>query len=122
MKSRKQNEDELENLISQWTSQYTDYEVMYKMQTAGVPAGVVQTMADIVDGDPQLREREFLLPIKNPELGVFGHPTPAYKLTKTKAKLRHAPSLGEHNEYICINILGLSDQEFAELVGQNVFE
>lgn len=122
VKSRKQNEDELENLISQWTSQYTDYAIMEKMQAAGVPAGVVQTMADIVDHDPQLREREFLLPIKNPELGVFGHPAPAYKLSKNKAKIGQAPSLGEHNEYICLNILGLSDKEFAELVGQNVFE
>ena len=122
MKSRKSNEDELENLISQWTIQYTDYEVMRKMQAAGVPAGVVQTMADILDNDPQLRERDFLLPIKNPELGVFGHPAPAYKLTKTRARVRHAPSMGEHTEYICINILGLSDEEFAELVGQNVLE
>jgi benzylsuccinate CoA-transferase BbsF subunit len=95
---------------------------MHKMQAAGVPAGVVQTMADIVDGDPQLRGREFLLPVKNPELGIFGHPTPAYKLIKTKAKVRHAPSMGEHTEYICINILGLSDEEFVGLVGQNVFE
>jgi benzylsuccinate CoA-transferase BbsF subunit len=122
MKSRKKNEDELENLISQWTVQYTDYEVMHKMQAAGVPAGVVQTMADVLDRDPQLRERDFLLPIKNPELGIFGHPTPAYKLTKTMAKVRHAPSMGEHTEYICIKILGLSDEEFAELVGHNVFE
>ena len=122
LKSRKQNEDELENLISQWTSQHIDYEVMNKMQAAGVPAGVVQTMADIVDSDPQLREREFLLPIKNPHLGIFGHPTPAYKLTKTKAEVRYAPSMGEHTEYICINILGLSDEEFAVLIGENVFK
>ena len=91
LKSRKENEDELENLISQWTVRIHDYEVMYKMQAAGVPAGVVQTMADIVDNDPQLKEREFLVPIKNPVLGVFGHPTPAFKLTKTKGKVRHAP-------------------------------
>ena len=95
---------------------------MNKMQAAGVPAGVVQTMADIVDNDPQLKEREFLMPIKNPVLGVFGHPTPAYKLTKTKAKVRHAPSMGEHTEYVCLKILGLSDKEFAELVGRDLFE
>ena len=122
IKSRKQNEDELEGLISRWTLQYTDCEVMNKMQAAGVPAGVVQTMADIVDNDPQLREREFLLPVKNPVLGTFGHPTPAYKLSKSKVNIRYAPSMGEHTEYICINILGLSDEEFADLVGQNVFE
>ena len=122
MKSRKQNEDDLEKLISEWTAQYTDYDVMKEMQAAGVPAGVVQTMDDIVDHDPQLKQREFLLAIKNPVLGVFGHPSPAYKFSKTKARVHHAPSIGEHTEFICINILGLSDKEFAELVGQNVFE
>jgi benzylsuccinate CoA-transferase BbsF subunit len=122
MKSRKENEDELENLISQWTALYTDYEVMHKMQEAGVPAGVVQTMADIVDNDPQLKEREFLVPIKNPVLGIFGHPTPPFKLLKTKAKVTHAPSMGEHTECVCINILGMSDKEFVELVEENVFE
>jgi benzylsuccinate CoA-transferase BbsF subunit len=122
MKARKENEDELENLISQWTSLHTDYEVMRIMQEAGVPAGVVQTMADILDNDPQLKEREFLVPVKNPVLGVFGHPTPPYKLTKTKAKVTHAPSMGEHTECVCVNILGMSDMEFAELMGENVFE
>ena len=119
---RKQNEDELENLVSQWTSRRTDYEVMNAMQAAGVPAGIVQTMADIVDKDPQLKERTFLVPIENPHLGVFGHPTPAYKLTKTPARVSHAPSMGEHTEHICIDILGLSDQEFVELMRENVFE
>ena len=122
LKSRKENEDELERLVSQWTCQHTDYDVMDKMQDAGVPAGVVQTMADIVDNDPQLREREFLLPIDHPHLGVFGHPTPAYKLTKNKARVSRAPSLGEHTEQVCINILGLSDEEFVKLVADNVFE
>ena len=122
LKSRKENEDELERLVSQWTCQHTDYEVMNMMQEAGVPAGVVQTMADIVDNDPQLREREFLLPTDNPHLGVFGHPTPAYKLTKNKARVSRAPSLGEHTEQICINILGLSDEEFVELMADDVFE
>ena len=122
LKSRKANEDALEDLISQWTCLYPDYEVMYKMQEAGVPAGVVQTMADILDTDPQLRERKFLLPIKNPVLGVFGHPTPAYKFSKTKSRVTYAPLMGEHTECVCIEVLGMSDAEFASLVGANVFE
>ncbi len=120
--ARKQNEDELERLISQWTAQFTDYDIMNKMQAAGVAAGVVQTMADILDNDPQLKAREFLLPINNPVLGVFGHPSPSYKFSKTKSVVRYAPSMGEHTECISLEILGLSDVEFAELVGQNVFE
>jgi benzylsuccinate CoA-transferase BbsF subunit len=119
---RKNNEDALEDLISQWTRLHTDYEVMHKMQEAGVPAGVVQTMADIVDNDLQLKEREFLLPINNPALGVFGHPAPAYKFSRTKSRVKYAPLMGEHTECICIEVLGMSDTEFASLVGQNVFE
>jgi crotonobetainyl-CoA:carnitine CoA-transferase CaiB-like acyl-CoA transferase len=79
-------------------------------------------MEDIVDRDPQLKEREFLLPIENPVLGVFGHPGPAYKLSKTKAQVRYAPSMGEHTMCICLEVLGMSDAEFADLVGKNVFE
>jgi crotonobetainyl-CoA:carnitine CoA-transferase CaiB-like acyl-CoA transferase len=122
LKSRKLNEDELENLVSEWTCRHTDYEVMSKMQAAGVPAAVVQTMEDILDHDPQLKAREFLVPIKNPVLGVFGHPTPGFKLSKSKAQVRYAPLMGEHTECICLEILGMSDAEFAALVGENVLE
>ncbi|HSW58991.1 MAG TPA: CoA transferase [Dehalococcoidales bacterium] len=119
---RKKNESELEARISEWTIQYTDYEVMSRLQAAGVPAGVVQTMEDILERDPQLKEREYLQPIKNPVLGVFGHPTPGVKLSKSKYKLRYAPLMGEDTECICIETLGMSDLEFASLVGANVFE
>lgn len=120
--SRKAHEDELEEQISNWTRQYTDYAVMTKMQAAGVPAGVVQTMEDILDHDPQLKEREYMLPIKNPVLGVFGHPTPGFKLSKSKSQVRRAPLMGENTEYVCIELLGISDAEFAALVGDNLFE
>ena len=122
LESRKQNEDELEELISRWSAQYVDYDLMNKLQAVGVSAGVVQTMADIVDKDPQLKAREFLLPVKNPVLGVFGHPTPSYKFSKTKSQVSYAPNMGEHTECISLSILGMSDAEFADLVGQNVFE
>lgn len=32
------------------------------------------------------------------------------------------PCLGEHTEYVCTKILGMSDQEFIELVQAGVFE
>jgi crotonobetainyl-CoA:carnitine CoA-transferase CaiB-like acyl-CoA transferase len=119
--ARKENEDTLEELVASWTINYTAEEVMKRMQSAGVPAGVVQTMEDIVDHDPQLRAREFLLPIEHPVLGTFGHPTPPFKLSKSKARVTRAPLLGEHNEYICTQLLGMSDEEFVELVQQDVF-
>jgi benzylsuccinate CoA-transferase BbsF subunit len=122
MKSRKDNEDALEKIIAEWTARHRDYDVMHQMQLAGVPAGVVQTMEDIVDHDPQLKERQFLVPLENPALGIFGHPTQPYKLSKTPSTIHRAPNLGENTECICLSVLGMTDEEFATLVGEGLFE
>jgi benzylsuccinate CoA-transferase BbsF subunit len=58
---------------------------------------------------------------KHPVLGVFGHPTPPFKLLKTKAQVRTSPCLGEHNEYVCTKLLGMSDEEFVRLDNEGVF-
>ena len=117
---RKQNEDELEKLVAEWTKNHSAEEVMQMMQTAGVRAGVVQNAQDILENDPQLKEREFLVPLEHPVLGVFGHPTPPYKLLKTKAQVRTSPCFGEHTEYVCTQLLGMSDNEFVELLHEGV--
>ncbi|MCH7999670.1 MAG: CoA transferase, partial [Chloroflexi bacterium] len=42
---------------------------------------------------------------------------PPLKLSATPGKLRSpAPLLGEHTEYVCKEILGLSDEEVADLM------
>lgn len=122
LKSRKENEEALEELVAKWTEQHSAEEVMQILQAAGVAAGVVQTMQDIVENDPQLKEREFLVQLKHPVIGVFGHPTPPYKLLKTKAQVRTSPCMGEHTEYVCTQILGMSDSEFTELWRQGTFQ
>jgi len=122
LEARKQNEDELEKLISEWTITHTAEEVMQLMQSAGVPAGVVQNARDIMENDPQLEERNFLLPLEHPVLGVFGHPTPQYKLLKTPAQVKTSPCFGAHTEYVCTQVLGMFDNEFVELLQDGVFK
>jgi benzylsuccinate CoA-transferase BbsF subunit len=119
--ARKKNEDELEGFVAKWTKGYSAEEVMEKMQAAGIPAGAVQNARDIMDSDPQLKERDFFVPLKHPVLGIFGHPTPPYKLSKTKAQVRTSPCLGEHNDYVCTKLLGMSDDEFIGLLQEGVF-
>jgi benzylsuccinate CoA-transferase BbsF subunit len=121
LKLRKESEDELEQLVAEWTIKHTAEEVMQTMQAAGVPAGIAQTTQDIIEFDPQLKEREFLIPLKHPVLGVFGHPTPPFKLSKTKAQVSTSPRLGEHTEYICTQLLGMSDEQFINLLLEDLF-
>lgn len=119
---RKENEEELNELIGKWTERHDDQEVMTMMQQAGLEGGAVRNVQEAIVNCPQLQHRHFWWQLEHPEIGtttVFGS---GYKLSKTPYRLqRPAPCLGEHTEYICINFLGLSDREFATLYAEGVF-
>jgi crotonobetainyl-CoA:carnitine CoA-transferase CaiB-like acyl-CoA transferase len=123
LQSRKTNEDELEANITTWTRDRTAESVMELLQSKGVPAGVVQNSRDVLDNDPHLRERAYYEYIDHPETGVMAHDGAPFRLSKTPGSLRTpAPCLGEHNEYVCKGILGMSDEEIAEaLVEQALY-
>jgi benzylsuccinate CoA-transferase BbsF subunit len=119
---RKEHEDELDELVGEWTRWLTAEQVMAMMQAAGVAAGVVQTCEDIYH-DPQLKHRHHFQQLEHPEIGRHSYQLPPYRLSETPAELRMpAPCLGQHNEYVYTKILGMSDEEFIELVNDGVFE
>jgi benzylsuccinate CoA-transferase BbsF subunit len=119
---RKENEAELNNLIGEWTKNFTAKQVMVTLQSNGVSAGVVQTPEDLYS-DPQLKYRQHFQELEHPEIGKHYYESPSFKLSKTPAELRMpAPCLGQHNEYVCTKILGMSDEEFIELVAEQVFD
>ncbi len=119
--SRKRNEDELDRLIGEWTKNYSPEDVMYMMQAAGVAAGVVQTSKDIAE-DAQLRHRNHAVLVEHKEVGPTYFENHSFRLPKCPAKLRPAPCVGEHNEYVLKNFLGMSDEEILELVSADAFE
>jgi crotonobetainyl-CoA:carnitine CoA-transferase CaiB-like acyl-CoA transferase len=123
LESRKENEDELEVHITEWTREQTAEELMALLQSKGVPAGVVQNGRDVLEADAHLKARGYYQYIEHPETGRSAHDGAPFVLTKTPGALRcPAPLLGEHNEYVCKEILGLTDDEIAEaLVEQALY-
>jgi benzylsuccinate CoA-transferase BbsF subunit len=119
---RKENEEELDKLIERWTISYSAEEVMTWLQGAGVPAGVVENAEDLLN-DPQLNHRHHFWILDHPEIGKHVHDGPSFRLSKTPGELRMSgPCLGQHNEYVYTKILGMSDEEFVELLSDGVFE
>jgi benzylsuccinate CoA-transferase BbsF subunit len=113
---RKENEDELEHLIAEWTKDYAPHQVMAILQAAGVPAGAVQTCEDLFN-DPQVKHRRHFVPLEHRVIGVHHYNMPAYRLSKTPAELRRAaPCLGQDNEYVYKEILGYSEDEVAQFL------
>lgn len=121
--ARKENEDELDHLIGEWTIQRRPEEVMMLMQQAGVPAGVVQNGEDVLVHDPHLKSRNHYVYLDHSETGHSAYDSFAYRLSGTPGKLAGpAPRLGEHTEFVCKEILGMDDEEFTELLVEEVIE
>ena len=111
----------LEKQLAAWTADQDRYQLMHELQEENIPAGVVQDIADTYDQDPQLKHRNYLAQLDHPELGVFGHQKPPFTLSRTPSEVNLAPAMGQHNEKICMQILGLSEQYYDELKKDNLF-
>ena len=120
--SRKANEDDLDQLVAQWTLHHPPEEVMAGLQAVGVSAGLVATAEDL-HSDPQLEARHHFWVLEHQEIGESTYDSLGSRLSGTPAELhRAAPILGQDNYYVYTRILGLSDDEFVELVDQGVLE
>jgi len=120
---RKKCEDELDQLVEQWTVNHTAEKVMTTMQEVGVPAGVVRGCEDTYENCPQLEHRQYFTRLNHEEMGEYPYPRASYILSKTPAQLRMpAPGLGEHTEYVCKELLSMPEGEFVSLLLDEVFE
>jgi len=118
---RKMNETEIDILIGEWTKRFSPEEVMAMLQHKGVPAGIVERAADM-HNDTHLKYRNHFPVIDHPFIGQHSTEALAIRLSNTPATIRfRGPYLGEHNEFVCINILGISDEEFIHLVESGAF-
>lgn len=119
--NRKQNEEELDRFIAEWTINRTPEEVMKLMQEAGVPSGMVKKAQHLYN-DPQLNERHFFWKMHHNEIGLVTHMGEPSILSKTPAQPRMpSPLLGEHTEYVCKNILQMTEDEFEDLLIEGTF-
>jgi len=117
------NQDDLDAHISSWTATRDAYAVMATLQAAGVPAGVCQTPGDRVESDEQFRARNWWSTMPHDEMGPeseFDGVTP--RLSATPGTNRVAsPLLGAHTHEVMCDLLGLSEEEFAEHDAMGVF-
>lgn len=93
---------------------------MEALQREGIAAGVIQSPADLFQ-DPQLSYRGHFQILEHPEIGYHSYEMSAFHLSQTPAKLKMAaPCLGQHNEYILKELLGIPDDEFVQLLVDGV--
>ncbi len=113
--SRRKNQNELDKLVEEWTRQHSQYEVMELLQKAGVAAGASLNIKDLVS-DPQLKARRFFVETEHPVLGnIILAGLPWKPDGKQEGNYSYPPLLGEHNDYVFGELLGLPADEIARL-------
>jgi benzylsuccinate CoA-transferase BbsF subunit len=104
--SRIKNRNELDAIVQEWTQARRAEEIMTQLQAAGVPAGVVQTGADLLR-DAQLRHRNYFASIADSLIGPFEIPRSGILFRDMEeAPLRLPNGFGADNEQILGELLG----------------
>ncbi|MEJ2738613.1 MAG: CoA transferase [Dehalococcoidia bacterium] len=111
--SRKKNEAELDMHINEWTAKFTAEDIEKRMQEAGVPCHVLENIEDNYN-DSQLKHRDFLPKLKHSVMGYHTYHKHGFKLSEAEGTWYAGPALGEHNEYVLKELLGMTDEEIAD--------
>jgi benzylsuccinate CoA-transferase BbsF subunit len=118
--SRLRHQEELDKLITVWTSKHSYYEVAEILQKHGVAAApCLDTEGRFFD--PHLQARKTYLEVDHPTTGTDFIANSAWALSDNPTEIRQrSPLLGEHNRRIFKELLGMSDEEIAQLEAEKV--
>jgi len=116
---RLENQERVDGAIADWTRTLEASEVLSILEEARVPAGLIYSVADMVD-DPHFQARGLF-----EEVDAGGRPLklPAIvpKLSETPGKTEWAgPAVGEHTKEVLGQVLGLSDDEIRNLTDKGI--
>ena len=120
--ARGRNQDLLDTIIGEWAAARAPADVIDTLSAAGVIAGPINTVAEVVH-DPQLLARDMLVEHYDERVGraVLG-PGVIPKLSATPGTVRRAgpPRPGCHNAEVYGELLGLTPAQLADLTDQGV--
>ncbi|HYB92151.1 MAG TPA: CoA transferase [Candidatus Binataceae bacterium] len=114
---RMRNRGALDANIARWTIERSAEGAMMILQGAKIAAGVVANGIDICERDPQFKYRGFWPPVTTEDGGTTHVTGIPFKLSAGSGAVRTiAPGIGENNDYVLADILGLSRAERDDLI------
>jgi benzylsuccinate CoA-transferase BbsF subunit len=116
------NQEELDQLIQTWTSTRDAGETAEMLQNAGIAAEVSLNGKELAD-DPHLHARKAWDFVDHPTLGHIQVPSPPWKFSETPATIRTpGPLLGQHNDYVLGELLGVEREDIGQWAENGVID
>jgi crotonobetainyl-CoA:carnitine CoA-transferase CaiB-like acyl-CoA transferase len=108
---RQASREEVDTQIAAWTRGFTPHQALWLLQRAGVPAGFAANGEDLFY-DIHLRARGHIVEVEHKPWGTLSHQgLPGIpSVSKASAAVR-APWIGDQNDYVLRQVIGLTDQE-----------
>lgn len=117
---RTRRPDEVDALVSDWFASHTAAEAQAILDAAGVPVSPIYSIADIFE-DAQYAARNDIIAPEDPAIGPVPMPGVLPRFSRTPGGVRFVgPPLGAHNADVFGGLLGLSEDQQAELHAQGV--
>ncbi|HLI35981.1 MAG TPA: CoA transferase [Streptosporangiaceae bacterium] len=117
--ARARHADEIDALISAWTRQYSKREAMERLGQAGVPAGAVLDTLEITE-DESLNKRGAIVTVEHPARGTLKMPGWPVRMERSRVAVEAAPLLGQHNEEVYGDLLGLGAADLEKLRDEGI--
>ena len=119
---RKANEDELDRLVTDWTSMRDRWFVTGKLQTVGIAAFPTFTTQDVVE-DPHFNARAFIERLPHPEVGPRAHTGIPWRMcVRPNGVKKAAPAIGADTDDVLVDILGREPAEVETLRQKGVLQ
>jgi formyl-CoA transferase len=107
--------DEINGIVATWAASLPAAEIDRRCVDAGVPVGTAYSAADIF-ADAHMAARGDLVSVEDPVLGPVRQQAPFPRFVGEPTRVpAGAPLLGQHNDEVWRDLVGLSDEELATL-------
>ena len=117
---RRERLDEIDAAISAWTSIREDYDAMKLLQVAGVPAGPSLDISRVYH-EPQLREGGYFHQLQTSDGELRDLPALPWRFEGERGPhLTAAPVMGQDNDYVYKELLGLSESDVTRLIEEQI--
>jgi crotonobetainyl-CoA:carnitine CoA-transferase CaiB-like acyl-CoA transferase len=116
------NQDALDQIIADWTSNSNANVLELKLQSSGIPASKVASSDDMYH-DPQLSHRNHFVEVEHSRVAKIPIEASAYVLSRTPGRIeRGAPTLGRDTAHVLEKMLGYRPEQIAALGARGVLK
>lgn len=114
--ARGERQEEMDEMIADWTRDKSSAEIQALMDENGIPAGKIFKAEDMFT-DPHYKAREALVEFDDPKLGHIAMQNTFPKLSETPGQINWVGpvELGQHNAEVYQDLLGMSADDIAAL-------